>query len=209
MASVSATSKQESFTSLHGVVVAVVLTCPHPREWSYLKMRWSAFGGVITLRSPATSSCRSMYSAGQRATEGAVIQGHSGTQVIRFSAEPGKALLAGALLRLQHLLAQQVCLEAAIHSSQPGGAWSCCQTRKLAMVQLPALRDRIRRKSRDRIGTDGVPAWQPVARGSAVQAMRTIVPSHSSRKKRGLDGALRFHGIMKHEQFEWATCHFH
>jgi hypothetical protein len=36
--------------------------------------------------------------------------------------------------------------------------------------------------------------------------MRTIVPSHRSRKRRGLDGAVRFHGIMKHEQFEWATC---
>ena len=36
--------------------------------------------------------------------------------------------------------------------------------------------------------------------------MPTIVPSHPSRKRRGLDGALRFHGIMKHEEFEWATC---
>ena len=66
----------------------------------------------------------------------------------------------------------------------------------VAAVKLPALRDRRRGRSRgrDRVAMDGVRAGKPIAGGSALEGGRAILLSHSSRKRRGLDGARRIEG---------------
>ena len=59
----------------------------------------------------------------------------------------------------------------------------------VGVVQLPALRNGGDRRSRDRVAVDRVQAAKPVAGGSTLEAGRTIVLPHPSRKRRGLDGA--------------------
>ena len=82
------------------------------------------------------------------------LKGDSGPQTVGFDAEPGTALLAGALLRFQRLGAREVCGEAALHPSQPGSSRAGGATGGLAVVELSPLPNGHARNCGDRIGLD-------------------------------------------------------
>ena len=64
-------------------------------------------------------------------------------------------VLASAVLRLQCMERREVCREAALHPSQSGCSRTGEAAGRLAMEQLPALRDRSGRSGGDRIAMDG------------------------------------------------------
>jgi hypothetical protein len=69
-----------------------------------------------------------------------------------------------------------------------------CEAGGLAVVQLPALRNRRCGRSGDRVAVDGSATWQPVAGRGTLEERRTLVLPHPSSKRRRLDGAPSIKG---------------
>ncbi len=105
-----------------------------------------------------------------------------------------REVLAGPLLRQQRSRRDGALRSDSVHSSQSGGARTGCEARRLAVVELPALRVRREGHGGDRIAVDRVPAREPVACGRTLERGQTLVLPHPSRKRRSLDGAQRIEG---------------
>ena len=105
-----------------------------------------------------------------------------------------------------------------IHPSQSRKARAGRETRRLAMVEFPALRNWSDRSRRDRIAMDGGAAWQPITGRGTFKEGRTFVLSHPSCRRRSLDGAQSIEGgpeaknltgppalVVRPEDWKWSS----
>jgi hypothetical protein len=138
--------------------------------------------------------CRLRHHAGacapadERASARTFIQGGPGSEVVGFDAQPGKALLAAALLRLQRAYVRKTCREAALYASQSRSARAGGHAGGLEVVELPPLSIRFARNGGDRIGVDSACERLAAARVDARAPARVLVIPGPQR--RGTGGTL-------------------
>lgn len=104
-------------------------------------------------------------SAGERTAPRVARVGTQGAQAFRDVAQERTAILAGALLRLQCVDRGKGDREAEVYSPQSCETGTRDDARRLAVVELSALRDGRGGRGRDRVAVDVVQAGKPVTGG--------------------------------------------
>jgi hypothetical protein len=112
-------------------------------------------------------NARACTSSGERARARKSGAGHSSAQAIGCGATTRAPVLAGAVLRLQRVVSGEATRKAALYTPQPSGPGSGGTSGGLEVVELPALRNRMRRAGGDRIVLDRVEAGTPSLVASA------------------------------------------